>query len=105
MDLPRAILSGVADHAEPKPRSAMCIAMAIYRDTEVARIKMVSVVYELEQLEAQGQIKSSVDAGSVKRWTLVGEEEGARMELGAEVLVSQRFTPTVDQQQHLGFNA
>ena|GEM_PF-4030671 len=80
----------------------MCIAVLIYGSH--ATDHMASVVFELERLEAEGQIVSSVDEGSVKRWTLVDAEHGAAMELGAEILMRGSFKPTDGQRQRLGLN-
>ena len=102
MNLRQAILSGVTDHREPKPRTAHCIALLIYGDT--ADQHLGTVIYRLEELERQGQVRSVVDEGSVKRWELVPAEHGSAMELGAEILIRGSFTPTDGQRQHMGFN-
>jgi len=48
-------------------------------------------------------VVSHVDAGSVRRWTLVDYEQGPAMELGAQILTAKhRFDLTPEQRGRIG---
>ena len=68
----------------------------------ITRQSIVATLHMLRTLEAEGQAKSQTDKAGVMRWSLVAEEEGASMELGAEVYFKGRYSPTPDQIRHLG---
>ncbi len=104
MDLRQAILSGIADHREPKPRSAMCIALVVYGPE--ASHHLGTVLFRLEELKAEGQVRSVTDEAGVMRWVMVDEEAQTSdaMELGAQVLLNHHvFDITPSQAWHMGF--
>ena len=68
----------------------------------ITRQSIDATLHMLRTLEAEGQAKSQTDKAGVMRWSLVAEEEGASMELGAEVFMAGHYEPTDNQRRKLG---
>lgn len=89
----KVVHSVLADEAEP--RAAAHIAMLLEISTDAA-------LYHLRTLEAEGQVTHKADEAGVIRWSLVPEETGAAMELGAEVYFAGHYEPSPEQRGSLG---
>ena len=82
---------------EDQPRAAAYLAI-------VTGTTLDLTLYHLRTLEAEGQVTHKADEAGVIRWSLVPEETGAAMELGAEVWMAGRYGPSPEQRTSLGFS-
>ena len=78
-------------------RTAVAIAMVLHQTLD-------ATLHQLRTLEAEGQAQSQTDKAGVMRWSLVAEESGAAMELGAEVWMAGHYEPTPKQMGSLGLS-
>ena len=80
---------------DAEPRTAVAISMVLHQSLD-------QTLHTLRTLEAEGQAKSQTDKAGVMRWSLVAEESGAAMELGAEVFMAGHYEPSAEQRTSLG---